>query len=104
MKRTKKENLYDLGKIHLILKNYEKSIEFFDKSLEKRQFDSKILFKKSEAYSQLGKFDSAILCLEQISEDDKLYDFAQYEKSKNPDDERKHKTSLRTFEEGNKIK
>jgi len=74
--------LCELGKIHLILHNYEKAVDFFDGALRKKPFDSNIIYKKSLAFFSQQKYDASILCLEKISETDPLYDYAQYQKSK----------------------
>lgn len=76
------ETKFQLGKTHLILNNYDKAINFFEHALKNKPHDSQIIYKKSFAYFSQQKYDLSVLCLEQISETDKLYDFAQYQKSK----------------------
>lgn len=80
--RKNVEILYDLGKTHLILNNFDKAIECFDNALTETPQDSKIIFKKSNAFYSQQKYEDSILCLEQIPENDQLYNFAQYQKSK----------------------
>ena len=74
--------MYELGKTHLILNNFEKAVDFFDASLKKKPFNANALLKKSLALFSLQRYDSAVLCLEQISESDEAYNYAQYQKSK----------------------
>lgn len=80
--KTNLPALQELGKIHLFLNNFEKSIDCFNRILKKKPNDTKIIFKKSLAYFSQQKFDMAILCLEQIPETDSIYNYAQYQKSK----------------------
>lgn len=79
--KTNLTALGELGKIHLLLNNFEKSIDCFDRILKKKPLDAKTIFKKSLAYLSQQKFDMAILCLEQIPETDSIYNYAQYKKS-----------------------
>ena len=74
--------LYELGKTHLILNNFDKAIDSFDRALNINSSDSKIILRKSMAFFAQQKYEDAILCLEQIPETDELYNYAQYQKSK----------------------
>ncbi|KAF6247251.1 hypothetical protein C6990_01870 [Nitrosopumilus sp. b3] len=80
--KTNAQTLYELGKIHLILNNFEKAVDFFDRAISICPMNSKIILKKSMACFSQQKYDDAILCLEQIPETDTLYNYAQFEKSK----------------------
>jgi tetratricopeptide (TPR) repeat protein len=80
--KTNGQALYELGKIHLILNNFEKAVDFFDRAISISPMNSKMILKKSMAYFAQQKYEDAILCLEQIPEVDDLYNNAQFEKSK----------------------
>lgn len=83
--QNNKNNLhafYELGKTHLILNNFEKAIDSFEKALSVNPLDSNIILKKSMAFFSQQKYEDAILCLEQIPENDDRYHYAQYQKSK----------------------
>ncbi len=80
--KTNGQALYELGKIHLILNNFEKAVDFFDMAINISPINSKMILKKSMAYFSQQKYEDAILCLEQIPETDSLYNYAQFEKSK----------------------
>lgn len=75
-------SLEELGRIHYILNNHEKAIEFFDKVLCREPMNSKVILNKSMAYFSSSRYEKAIFCLEQILSDDPFYFHAQYQKAR----------------------
>jgi tetratricopeptide (TPR) repeat protein len=75
-------SLEELGRIHYILNNHEKAIEFFDKVLCREPMNSKVILNKSMAYFSSSRYEKAIFCLEQILSNDPFYFHAQYQKAR----------------------
>ena len=79
---TRVRSLEELGRIHYILNNHEKAIEFFDRVLRSEPMNSKVVLNKAMAYFSSNKYEKAIFCLEQILSDDSFYFHAQYQKAR----------------------